>query len=251
MKQWICSVCGHVHEGIAPPELCPVCKVTSSHFRSMEEVAAAAENPEKVFPDDVSPEALKAAVEGTVSSPERLAKMWICLVCGHVHEGIAPPELCPVCKATSSHFRTPEEVITTVKKYEKVFPDDVSPEALKAAVEGTESSPERPVKLWVCLVCGNVHQGVAPPELCPICKATSSHFRTPEEALATVRKYEKTFPDDVQPEALKAAVEGTGSSPERPVKKWVCSVCGYVHEGIAPPELCPVCKVPASKFSAL
>ena len=31
-------------------------------------------------------------------------------------------------------------------------------------------------------------------------------------------------------------------------KKWVCSVCGYVHEGDTPPENCPVCKVPAEKF---
>ena len=30
--------------------------------------------------------------------------------------------------------------------------------------------------------------------------------------------------------------------------KWVCSVCGYVHEGDTPPERCPICKVPASKF---
>ena len=30
--------------------------------------------------------------------------------------------------------------------------------------------------------------------------------------------------------------------------KWVCSVCGYVHEGDTPPEKCPVCKVPAEKF---
>ena len=30
--------------------------------------------------------------------------------------------------------------------------------------------------------------------------------------------------------------------------KWVCPVCGYVHEGDNPPEFCPVCKVPGSKF---
>ena len=30
--------------------------------------------------------------------------------------------------------------------------------------------------------------------------------------------------------------------------KWVCSVCGYVYEGEAAPEKCPVCKAPASKF---
>ncbi|MBQ6868765.1 MAG: hypothetical protein IJO16_08860 [Clostridia bacterium] len=30
--------------------------------------------------------------------------------------------------------------------------------------------------------------------------------------------------------------------------KWVCSVCGYVHYGENPPEKCPLCGVPASKF---
>ena len=30
--------------------------------------------------------------------------------------------------------------------------------------------------------------------------------------------------------------------------KWVCSVCGYVHEGDSAPERCPQCKVPAEKF---
>ena len=32
------------------------------------------------------------------------------------------------------------------------------------------------------------------------------------------------------------------------MKKFVCSVCGYVAEGYAPPEKCPVCKAPAEKF---
>ena len=30
--------------------------------------------------------------------------------------------------------------------------------------------------------------------------------------------------------------------------KYVCSVCGYVHEGDNPPEACPLCKAPAEKF---
>ena len=34
-------------------------------------------------------------------------------------------------------------------------------------------------------------------------------------------------------------------------KKWICTVCGYVHEGPTPPERCPQCKVPASKFKEL
>lgn len=32
------------------------------------------------------------------------------------------------------------------------------------------------------------------------------------------------------------------------MKKWRCTVCGYVHEGDTPPAQCPQCKVPAEKF---
>jgi rubrerythrin len=32
------------------------------------------------------------------------------------------------------------------------------------------------------------------------------------------------------------------------MKKFVCTVCGYVHEGENPPEKCPQCGVPADKF---
>ena len=33
------------------------------------------------------------------------------------------------------------------------------------------------------------------------------------------------------------------------MKKWVCQVCGYVWEGENPPEKCPQCGVPGSKFT--
>ncbi len=32
------------------------------------------------------------------------------------------------------------------------------------------------------------------------------------------------------------------------MKKFVCTVCGYVYEGDAAPEKCPVCGAPAEKF---
>ena len=32
------------------------------------------------------------------------------------------------------------------------------------------------------------------------------------------------------------------------MKKFVCSICGYVHEGNEPPAQCPQCKAPAAKF---
>ena len=35
------------------------------------------------------------------------------------------------------------------------------------------------------------------------------------------------------------------------MKKFVCKVCGYVHEGDSAPERCPQCKVPADKFEEM
>ena len=34
-------------------------------------------------------------------------------------------------------------------------------------------------------------------------------------------------------------------------KKFICTVCGYIHEGDHAPEKCPMCGVPASKFKEL
>jgi rubredoxin len=31
--------------------------------------------------------------------------------------------------------------------------------------------------------------------------------------------------------------------------QWVCDICGYVHDDENPPDICPVCGAPKSKFS--
>lgn len=35
MKKFICTVCGYVHEGDTPPEICPICKASSDKFKEM------------------------------------------------------------------------------------------------------------------------------------------------------------------------------------------------------------------------
>lgn len=35
------------------------------------------------------------------------------------------------------------------------------------------------------------------------------------------------------------------------MKKYVCTVCGYVHEGDSAPDKCPICQAPASKFKEM
>lgn len=35
------------------------------------------------------------------------------------------------------------------------------------------------------------------------------------------------------------------------MKKFICTVCGYIYEGEKAPEQCPMCKAPASKFKEM
>lgn len=55
----------------------------------------------------------------------------------------------------------------------------------------------------------------------------------------TAKKILENIPNNEKKEELKG---------EATMSKWVCTVCGYVHEGEQPPEKCPVCKQPAEKF---
>lgn len=74
---WCCSVCGYVHRGPEPPEMCPVCGSPQSEFEPYVEPAHAA--------------------------PSGVMR-WQCLNCGHVHEGPEPPGECPVCGAPADRF---------------------------------------------------------------------------------------------------------------------------------------------------
>jgi nitrite reductase (NADH) large subunit len=76
-QAWRCNVCGYIHRGPAPPELCPICGAAAEEFEIYEE---------------------------TPSEPSATAGEWRCLNCNYVHEGGEPPEKCPVCGAARDRF---------------------------------------------------------------------------------------------------------------------------------------------------
>lgn len=51
--------------------------------------------------------------------------------------------------------------------------------------------------------------------------------------------------------SLLAQYQEEGEALLEHTQVWVCSVCGFVYIGDAPPEICPVCKVPAWKFEKI
>lgn len=81
---------------------------------------------------------------------------------------------------------------------------------------------------WTCSICGYVYEGDEVPDdyECPLCHHGKEDFVLNEASAP----------------ATTAPLTATGT------KKYVCTVCGYVHEGNSAPEKCPVCNVGPEKF---
>lgn len=60
MKKFVCTVCGYIHEGDTPPEICPVCKVGSDKFIEMKEDMTWADEHKIGIASDVSSEIIEA-----------------------------------------------------------------------------------------------------------------------------------------------------------------------------------------------
>jgi len=62
-KRWKCTVCGYIHEGDAPPEVCPVCGVDSSMFELVaEDTPAAGAGTSAAIPSKDMPHGIKPAM---------------------------------------------------------------------------------------------------------------------------------------------------------------------------------------------
>lgn len=87
---------------------------------------------------------------------------------------------------------------------------------------------------YICRVCGYFHEADELPAdfVCPVCKHSAADFE----------------PVGFESAAFADISNNTSDKEKTIMKKFVCPVCGYVHEGDVPPEQCPVCKAPASKF---
>lgn len=60
------------------------------------------------------------------------------------------------------------------------------------------------------------------------------------------------FPEEVAKKIINKLSEINGISKEKDVKKYRCTVCGYIHEGEMPSNFkCPVCSQPATAFELM
>lgn len=197
-------------------------------------------------------------------------KEYICTVCEYVHktEGDLPDDFkCPICGAGKSAFKLKEDTITKGK-------NDLEKPHLEQELSPMEMS----------IICSNLARGCEKQylfkesenfrKLAEFFKAKAEPVKDTdrESLLQLIEKDLSTgFPygnavagEQADRGALRSLVwaekvtrmlesllgryREEGDKMLENTGVYVCTVCGFVFVGDAPPQLCPVCKVPAWKF---
>lgn len=94
---------------------------------------------------------------------------------------------------------------------------------------------------WECSVCGYLHKEEIAPEKCPVCEAPQQMFK------------QQAGEDNIDVETVNSEVKEVSqvaaqADDSTVVKRWRCSVSGYMHTGQQPPEKCPICEATAEQF---
>jgi len=211
-----------------------------------------------------------------------------CPICGYVYDeavgipekGIAPgtkwediPEdfICPICNAPKNLFKVLEETATVNQSNNGDTVHNI--ETLKELSAGEISA-----------VCSNFAKGCEKQRLMPEMeafnkiaayfksKADSERGKTLEDAAKLLDgDMSKGFPDankaaksesdrgalrslvwsekvSAMTQSLLARFAKEGDAMLENTNIYVCDICGFIYIGNAPPDLCPVCKVPSFKI---
>lgn len=199
-------------------------------------------------------------------------KKYICTVCGYVHEtdGELPDDFkCPLCGAGKDAFVLQSEAPKQEASMEKPHTEK-------------ELSP-----MEMSIICSNLARGCEKQymnEESDSFKKLAQFFdqKAQPESNASVEELLQLLNDDISKnfpygkavagekpdrgalrcqawaekvtrmlQSLLARYEKEGEKMLENTGVYVCSVCGFVFIGDAPPEICPVCKVPAWKFDKI
>ncbi len=200
-----------------------------------------------------------------------MIKQWKCTVCGYIHEGKSPPDICPVCGAFKYQFILNEPLPGDLEKRLK---EALAGES-KAYIRNTAFARKADQEGYPQIA--RLFRAVAEAEKVHAegyLKYLEGIIGTTEDNLKTAFENEIRAKSDFYPDFIKEAmalkredvawsfirsrdVEErharlykdalTALLSEREVDYHVCQVCGYVFEEDLP-DRCPVCGAEKGKF---
>ncbi|MCR5586265.1 MAG: rubrerythrin family protein [Lachnospiraceae bacterium] len=214
--KYVCTVCGYVHEGDEPPEVCPKCK-QKDVFKKVEEEGAksnpyAGTKTEQNLLEAFAGESMarnkytyfasvakKAGYEQiaalflqTADNEKEHAKLWFKALNGvgtteenllHAAEG-ENAEWTDMYdrmakEADEEGFHDLAEKFRGVGAIEKMHEERYR--ALLHNVEAMEVFKKSGVTMWECRNCGHVVVGTEAPDVCPVCNHPQSFFEVRKE----------------------------------------------------------------------
>ena len=210
MAKWKCTVCGYIHEGDTPPEICPVCKQPKEKFVKLEEESKnpyAGTKTEKNLWEAFAGEsqarnkytyfasvAKKAGFEQiaalflqTAENEKEHAKLWFKAL-GEM--GDTAENLLRAAEGENAEWTEMYREFAEVAEKEG-FKDIAAKFRLVAAIEKSHEERYRALAdnvksgkvfdkgentVWVCRNCGHIHVGKFAPEKCPTCDHPKAYF---------------------------------------------------------------------------
>ena len=215
MKKWVCSVCGHVHEGDTPPEKCPVCKQPAEKFNLVEEEkknpyagTQTEKNLETAFAGESQArnkytyfasvakkegyEQMAALFLKTADNEKEHAKMWFKELNGL---GDTADNLLSAAEGENYEWTDMYDGFAKTAEAEG-FPELAAKFRMVAAIEKHHEERYRTllhnletaqvfekseVKVWECRNCGHIVVGIKAPEVCPVCAHPQAYFEVNAE----------------------------------------------------------------------
>ena len=217
--KWVCRICGYVHEGDAPPEICPLCKHPSTDFDKVVEAPAAPsanklagtkteQNLREAFAGESQArnkytyfasvakkngyEQIAALFLKTADNEKEHAKLWFKALneLGSTAENLLHAadgenfewtDMYPrmARDAEAEGFTELAEQFRAVAAIEKHHEERYR--KLLHNVEAQEVFRKAGVTLWECRNCGHLVLGTAAPDTCPVCNHPQSFFEVNAE----------------------------------------------------------------------
>lgn len=201
-------------------------------------------------------------------------KQYICTICGYVYEetqsgrweDLPRDWKCPICGAGKEAFRLNGESLGSTEELAKPHMEqELSPmemsvicsnlargcekqylseqaEDFKSLSEFFKSKTEPEKQMGSEHLLALIEQDLAEGYPYANAIAGSQHDRGALRALTWSEKVTRML------QSLLARYQKEGVQMLEHTGVYVCTICGFVYISDAPPELCPVCKVPAWKF---
>ena len=92
MKKWECTVCGYIHEGDEPPEICPICGAGKEYFKELTDGQADGEQ-DAAAPSSGSAAAVASAEEAPSPVAALVLKFHLHPIMAHTPNGVLPMAL--------------------------------------------------------------------------------------------------------------------------------------------------------------